>query len=512
MAIGPKRVVLILTLGSSLLSGGCAITPEPMSQVETQLYAGDKLERFAANQDPITGPIDLYEATARALKYNLDAKVEVMQRAVRMKDLDLSTYNLLPQLTANSGYAGRDEQSASRSMSILTGRESLEASTSQDKEVMNADLSFSWNILDFGLSYVRAHQLSDEALIAEETRRKVVMRIFEDVRTAYWRAASGEHMLRRLKDLEARTAKALRESRQLAKAAETSPLTALTYQRELIGIRREIHALEGDLSVAKAQLAALMNVPPGEHFSLVHQPHGASEIGLATEELIEIAMTHRPEITELALRQRINEQEATAALLALLPGIQAYTGVNADSNSFLVNADWISWGAKASWNLLKVFQYPAQRRLIDAKGALIDEQSLALTMAVMTQVHVSKMRYHLAESELRTAREYHDVQNKILDQIKAQHSAGRVSDQALIREEMNTLVAEVKRDIAYASLQNAVGSIYSSIGIAPFAADQVLEGDVHSIAANLRANQGASVANAHSDTAPDFVTWTTTVH
>ena len=43
-----------------------------------------------------------------------------------------------------------------------------------------------------------------------------------------------------------------------------------------------------------------------------------------------------------------------------------------------------------------------------------------------------------------------------------------ISEQTLIREEMNTLVAEVKYDIAYAGLQNAFGNVYASMGLDPF--------------------------------------------
>ncbi len=120
---------------------------------------------------------------------------------------------------------------------------------------------------------------------------------------------------------------------------------------------------------------------------------------------------------------------------------------------------------------MRVFKYPAQVRGIDAKSDLIDEQALALTMAVMTQVHVSRIRYLHALKELRTARDYLAVQQRILDQIHAQESAGRMSEQAVVKEELNTLLAEAKNDIAYANVENAIGTLYLSIGVDPLGAD-----------------------------------------
>lgn len=465
---------------------GCAVTPEPVTLQERLDYANDKQARLTTDQEPINGKIDLYEATARALKYNLDAKVEVMQRAVRLSDLNLANYALLPELTASSGYAARNNYQGSTSRSLLTGNQSLEPSTSSERETIASDLSFSWNVLDFGLSYVRAHQVADEALIAEETRRKVVARIVEDVRTAYWRAVAGERLVGRLRLLERRVKSALRNSRLLAEQSQTAPLAALTYQRELIGIRREIDTLEGELSVAKAQLAALMNVPATTDFSLVLTPHGPTEVEFSQAELISIALTHRPELAEQALRGRINEKEATAALLSLLPGLQLYTSANTDTNVFLYNGEWINWGAKASWNVLRAFQYPLQKQQIDDKQALLDQQALALTMAIMTQVHVSHIRYRHALSELKTARDYNDVQRRILQQVRAQSEAGRMSEQALIREEMNALLSEAKRDLAYAALQNTVGSISASIGLDAVGAGVSSDMSVRDLAEVLR--------------------------
>lgn len=46
-------------------------------------------------------------------------------------------------------------------------------------------------------------------------------------------------------------------------------------------------------------------------------------------------MTHRPDLREVLLKERISKKEADAALLQLLPGIQVFGGANWDSNDFL---------------------------------------------------------------------------------------------------------------------------------------------------------------------------------
>lgn|GEM_PF-6895012 len=54
-------------------------------------------DRIAAQQDvePITGPLSLDEAIARALKYNLDRRVKVMEEALTLDQLDAASWDML---------------------------------------------------------------------------------------------------------------------------------------------------------------------------------------------------------------------------------------------------------------------------------------------------------------------------------------------------------------------------------------------------------------------------------
>src|SRR5262249_44664853 len=123
-----------------------------------------------------------------------------------------------------------------------------------------------------------------------------------------------------------------------------------------------------------------------------------------------------------------------------------------------------SFGAKASWNLLRVFQYPAKRDLVKTQDDFLRARALALTMAIMTQVHVSRVQYEYARQQLKVADEYRSVQHRLMKQVRAESAAGRVSEQTLLREEMNTLIAEAKYDIAYSAVEGAYANVAQSIG------------------------------------------------
>jgi outer membrane protein TolC len=476
----------VLVGGIAMLLAGCAVRPEPISLSESTAFTERRLERLIAQQEQVVGAISLHEAMARAIKFNLDTRVEQAQAALRLKELDLSHYKMLPALVAGSGFTGRDNISASSSQSLASGRQSLEPSTSTEKSLLSSDLTFSWNILDFGLSYVRAQQLADEALIAEETRRRVANRVIEDVRTAYWRAVTAERLSSRMRGLESRVQGALRDTRKQYNDVNVNPVTALSYERDLVEVRRQIQQVDTDLAVAKSQLAALMNLTPGTPYRLVDsRAASVPTLNRSPAEMLRIALNNRPEMREVQYRLRINEKETTAALLELLPGAQLYLGGNYDSNKFLFNNNWLAYGAKASWNLLKIVQFPARKASIDAQDTMLDERSMALTMAIMTQVHVSRARYALAYRDLKTAADMLNVQNSLRAQIQSQIAVDRSGSQLLIKEELNALLAEVRFDLAHAQLQNAFASVYGALGLDPVDSSVDLNADTKIVAKQL---------------------------
>lgn len=73
---------------------------------------------------------------------------------------------------------------------------------------------------------------------------------------------------------------------------------------------------------------------------------------------------------------------------------------------------------------------------------------------------------------MRIADEYRSVQRRLVEQIRIEAAANRVSEQTLLREELNTLVAEAKFDLAHADVESAYANIFASVGWDPYGAYQ----------------------------------------
>jgi len=482
-------VSLVLT---GILLSGCSVKLQPFGAEELEAKREARLEQFTANQEAITRPVTLYDAMARALKYNLDYKVELYEEALRSSEADLANLDKLPRLVANAGFSNRDNFSGSRSSALIdstsVGEQSLVPSTSSERDVIDSDLTLSWDVLDFGLSYVRAKQAADGVLIANERKRRVANRIIEDVRTAYWRAVSAERLVDKLSKLESDIERALTESDAAYRKRQTSPLSALTYQRELLDIQNTIQTMHSESFAAKRQLAALMNVDPSKEFELaIPQRQSTDEnVVFNPDSMVRYALVNRPELRELNYEQRISEREAMGALLELLPSLRFFGGFNYNSNDFLFSNNWLSWGARASWNIFEVFKYPHAKNINELDQELLNQRALALTMAVVTQVHVSASRYEIAKRRLATSGNYFDVNNNIMEQTQIGYDARKVSYQNFVREKMNSIVAEARYDVARASVENAYANIFASIGQDTFGDIDVSESSVRELGAHLQ--------------------------
>lgn len=464
-AVKPVKSIAFALMLTGL--AGCVVMPRPGGENEFARAAKSNILRMTANQEPISGPIGLGEAMARALKYNLEIRVKSDQISLANAKLDLRHYSLLPSAVAESGYVRRNNDNASTSLDLLTNRRDGSASTSQDRQQRSSDVSISWDILDFGLSYIRAQQAADDVLISRELWRSALHKLMEDVRVEYWRATTYQRLIDRLQKLNNRTDAAIANSRKLSNGNRINRLSVLGSERELLKVKQAINDLEQDLINAKSELARLMNLKPGTSFTLdmTRPPHHRAKLDIPLDGILEMAVSRRPELRQNWYEQRINVKEAQAHVLDLIPSLRGYVTHSQSSNSFLVNTNWTSAGAALSWSLIKAFQYPAKRQTTKLKQQILDRQALALTMTVVTQVYLSMIQYDYYSEKLELAEQYLSVQKRVTKQMRIEARAQRVSEQELILEEMNELIAEAKYDIAYADMQKAYGGLISSMGL-----------------------------------------------
>ncbi|MDZ7861184.1 MAG: TolC family protein [Candidatus Krumholzibacteriota bacterium] len=150
--------------------------------------------------------------------------------------------------------------------------------------------------------------------------------------------------------------------------------------------------------------------------------------------------------------------ETRKALVRFLPGLEVFTGLHYDSDEFLVNQNWADYGVRVSWNLINLLSAPARLEQAESQEKVAIARRQALSMAVLSQLYVAYTAYRQADDLYQTNQAVATVEGDILEQLRRSERAQSNGRLAVIRGELNALVADLRRDLAFARAQNALGA------------------------------------------------------
>ena len=470
-----KLFKTIIFMSLILLVGACSQTPEPLVKEQLQLSSQEDYEYLKENSEAAPLEIDLYQAIALAIKNNRDLRLNLMDSALSQGQIDVVKFDMLPKLSVNAGYKVLREHPASTSVNMETeGEENKSAaqiannptySLSQQTPSNTYDIGFTWNALDFGLSYVRAGQQADKYLISKELERKAIHNLTKEVIYAYWKTLSADELLSEINPLMDRVNTALDDYEYIEELLISSPMDALLYQKELLDVLQILNTQRRALMDSRAQLSKLLGLLPDQEYTLIKTDHPLTELNMSLEEQEEAALFSRPELLEVRYQEKVTAQEARASMLSLLPSLKFNATWTYDSNKYLLNRDNAEYGAVFGANLLNIFQAGNINDINKINEKLIEEQRLAVSMTILSQVHIANINYAQTLREYSNAKHYLNVAQRINDLISNAQKISRFGELELIREEASLLVSRLRNDIAYAEMQYSLGTLYSSVGM-----------------------------------------------
>ena len=413
--------------------------------------------------------IDLYTAIALAIENNKDLKVKLFETALADRKIKDVKFDMLPTMSANAGYTGSEKYQSSTSATVGTddtaAAKGTTFSTSRNRDVVARDIGFAWNALDFGLSYIRAGQTGDRYLIAKEIEKKAANNIAREVIRSYWNALSAEKLIKKYDPLIEKVKVALNDSQKIEEMLLQKPMDALLYQKELLDIKRALITQRQTLINSKVELGALMGLLPDQEYNLVKTDEPINILDMNIKSMEKHALVNRAELLENRYQERISVAETKVGLRSLLPSFNINAAYTSSSNDYLQNKTNFEFGSSVGANLLNVFRAPTIKKVNEANTEIIKEQRLALSMAVLSQVHLANIDYQMSTEEYDTSEKYLNVSTKIADQVRNAQKIARFGELELIREEASTLVAELRRDIAFAKMQHSIAQVYTSVGI-----------------------------------------------
>ena len=462
-----------LAVAAFILAGCSSLNPNPLEDQAVRDRASTDRVKMFDQQEPITAAITMEEAIARSLKYNLDLRLKKMEVAVNGALHDASKYDMLPNVVAGAGYMDRSNYAGGTSKSFEVQSKGATPtsvngggswSTSADMNHRLRSVEFSWNVLDFGVSYYRAKQRADEFLISQERKRRVIQTTVHDVRFAFLRALAAQKLAGEAEQVMKQSEIAIEQSRAAEGRGAMPVQIALAYQRALVDAVALLNIRRQELDFAKAELAALMSAPTTQ-FTLADTPEQTlNPLPTNLAVLEDTALMNRPELREEDLRKRISADETRRQLMQAFPNLTFGIGRQFDSNAMLYNNDWMESSSRVSWNLMRAISAPAVNKAGERQQEVDDARRQALSMAIMTQTRIAALRYGLAKSDLDLAQKSMEVDARVAAVAKSGVSSRAETELELVRATARSAVSKYQRAIAYANAQAAYARIQHSLG------------------------------------------------
>jgi multidrug efflux system outer membrane protein len=402
-----------------------------------------------------------------AMDNNLALRAEALERTVAHTNRKLATMGMLPNLTAQAGYQWRDKPSASSSENVATGVQSLVPSTSSERTGTNASLEASWNVLDFGLAWIRARSEGERALMAEESHRRVAHMLALDVVTAWDRAVAFQRIAPRLQQSRVDLAAALKQLDAVAASRLRDPVDVLEQRNALLLILKRMDGLVLQMEQSRDELARLLGLPAGAAFAL--DDAGAPAIGTLPEAdmkaLQYVALLNRPEVRQSLYAKRAAKRNGYKRIIEQFPSLLLKYGTNYDSNKFLVHDTWNDASASLSIGLMRLASIPLQRKQAAIEREQAEIQADLQATAVLSQVAIAHKSSVSSARVMCLSDAIAATSEERMGLLETRAQAAALDQLTLVRARVDNMLVSIERDMATMEDRRATLMMAQSLGI-----------------------------------------------
>lgn len=413
--------------------------------------------------------ITFQQSIERAFANNLDAKIAEQDYLVALSDADLQKFNALPTITAKKEYISRSNSGASSSTSAITGVQSLEPSISTDQDRKTLLLEANWDVLDSAINIYKARSATDRAGIAHERLRKVRQNIYMDVRSAFYRSAMAARLSESINESLVFSDEKLNALDVAKQNGDMSFDEISAIQSEILDKRKSVQNMYRNLSLAEFELKALLSLPPDKPLKLVVVDGWLSSERLPKldgnlDAYVAQAMKRRPELREEFLNLRISERNLNSTVLETFPGLSLLLGANHDDNSFLEDANWLSFTGTLSQSITRILTLPARYQKAQQDIELADARRQALIAAIVSQVYIAKILVDENYSDYNEQVRSFDLSSDKSARSKVFRENGLVGGFEDAIDRLDFEVAKVERFESFAMANQSYMRLMSAIG------------------------------------------------
>lgn len=408
---------------------------------------------------------DIVELT---LNRNLDVLVKYQEYVIQQEIASREQLKLLPLLNLGEQYTTRNQNTGSSSQSLVPAIPPAPPSISSRQDDFQWNTTLTWNLLDFGISYFRARQESDKAVMAWFEYKRVQQNLLLDVTRQYWKAMTAKTAIdNSYKIIE----KILYYQEKLKSEADHRLISEVLYLKndaQLIDIKIQLQNYQREYHTALSELRVQMGLPTCILFELL--PIKEDEIYVEPSdvcELEEFALMKRPELYFRDEEERVMVDEVRVAVTQMMPGLVIYGGNQFDNNPFLIFNYWLAAGVQVIRNLL-AYPYNFRDELVgESRRELSWLNRLSISIGVLTQVNLAYLVYYDQIEQYRLAKEGQRTRDKLVSSTRKMVEVGESTDAELLLLEVQALFAAIEAMRTYGEVQVALEQLNNAMG-APF--------------------------------------------
>lgn len=465
-----KSALVVLSISVLLGISSCATEPDKLSSIEKVTSVKESLSKLHVDDSNKKFKINLQQAIGLALQNNLEYNLQKVQQALAYKQFDLAKTDMYPNLDMTYAYDVRNRDYV-KQLSDAAG--TSEPQSLVPHSVKTGNVLFNWNVLDLGLSYVRAKQAGDRYMLATEQRKQLASRTINQIIKNYTLAYYGQELVPQIKELEQSISNALEITDNAIEQGVGDKQVLLEYKKTLVEDYREAKDYLVYFQQSRERLLNYLNFNSKSKIEdttlILEKPDNyLVKLPVVDSKLLyldTVSLFYRPEVSEAIFKIRETNRQRYVVVLEKLPSFGFNLGYNYDSDKFLLHQNWWSHNMSIAWNILNMASIPAALDTADTQLEAAKLTHLASSAVVLGEIRVllynykmKKYDYHLAEKESQFA-------TSIYSHSLNMASAGMGDEQALVRHKLTAVNSELSKLKSFVDARNLFEDFVMALGM-----------------------------------------------
>jgi len=403
-----------------------------------------------------------------ALKNNLDIEVKKLGEQISQERKTAAVLGMLPQVNLGYTLDARSNQPGSSSYNVYTGQESLTPSKSDEKTERTFTVDIALSTIDLGLAYFNSVQAQDKSLIETSQRKRAVQTLSYNVAKKYYQVAAAQYAVETTSAMLERSGQIETILNEIEKDKSLSPLRAMDEKKRFNTLQKRLMEYQTNYENSCVELKALMGLTPNHKIKLeTGFLKKLIEVKLPrVDQLEQLALRERPELNQSDIQQHISVVEARKAIIKMFPNTRIFADYNDYSNKYLYNNRWWTLGLMSSIDLFSIPQQVFEYRTQEAQARAIEGKTVALSIAVMSQVHLayaaimeSRRQFELDDRVFVAYNDYYKEVRKIYD------AGGDYAELDMDRLDLETADVSISRAFSLSNYYMSYYRLINSMGL-----------------------------------------------